>query len=54
MANKNEYREKINMAGGAPEKIATNRDLIDMLASHILELEKRIEKLENRSVQQTG
>ena len=54
MATKKEYKEKLNMAGGVPEKVETNRELLDMLVSQILSLEKRIEKLENRSIPQTG
>ena len=50
MATKKEYKEKLNMAGGVPEKVDYNRELIEMLTAQILELEKRIEKLEQRSL----
>ena len=54
MADKNDYREKINMAGGIPEKIELHNELIEMLVTDILALKKRIEKLENRSLKQIG
>ena len=50
MPNKKEYKTILNMAGGVPEKVEQNRELIDMLIGHILRLEKRIETLEKRSV----
>ena len=50
MPNKKAYKEKINMAGGIPEKIELHNELIEMLVAHILSLEKKIEKLENRSI----
>ena len=41
MANKKEYKEKQNQGGGIPETLEDHEELIDMLITHILSLEKK-------------